>query len=599
MRLSGDAKPSLESEALNKAPLPSLRYLLGYLKPYRLLIVLALCALVITSSSVLGMGYALRYLVDEGIAQGNTALLDRSYGLLMGVIALLAITTFFRFFLVTWVGERVVADIRRDIYQHLLSLDVTFFETRRSGELLSRLTTDTTLIQTVVGSSVSIALRNALLLAGGLVMLCVTSLELTGYVLLIVPLVVAPIIVLGRRVRYLSRATQDRVADLNVHAEETIHAIQTIQAFTLEQRQTQRFTTLIQETLATAKQRIRMRSSLTAIVITLVLGAVATVLWFGGQKVITGSLSAGELSSFVFYAVLVAGSTGAISEVIGDLQRAAGAVERLAELKQERPSLRAVSSNMTASESDMKIPYLQFDNVTFHYPSRPDETALDHISFSVKQGQTLAIVGPSGGGKSTLFRLLLRYYDPPQGTIRLNGQAIDTMALNKLRSRIGIVSQDPVIFSTSAYENISLGNPEAPEEAVREAAQQAEILEFLESLPNGMDTYLGEKGVRLSGGQKQRVAIARALLRAPDLLLLDEATSALDSDNERKVQSALHHATSGRTTLVIAHRLSTVQNADHIVVIDAGQLVAEGVHETLLKTSPLYQTLARQQFDTG
>jgi ATP-binding cassette, subfamily B, bacterial len=594
MRISGDAAPAAATETLNKASLGSLRYLLHYLRPYKLMIVVAMLALMITSSSVLGLGYALRHLVDEGISKGNTAYLDHSYLILMGVILMLAFTTYARYFLVTWIGEKVVAAIRRDIYTHLVALDVTFYETSRIGDLLSRLTTDTTLIQTVVGSSVSIALRNALMLLGGMVMLCVTSMELTAYVLLIVPVVVAPIIVLGKRVRRLSRATQDRVADINSHAEETLSAIQTIQAFTLEPRETTRFNGFIKDSLDTALQRIRMRSSLTAIVITLVLGAISTVLWFGGHKVIAGEISVGELSSFVFYAMIVAGSTGAISEVVGDLQRAAGAVERLAELKHQQSSLKIAP--VPASLPAGAVGNLRFDDVRFAYPSRPDKAALHGVSFTVERGQTVAFVGTSGSGKSTIFRLLLRYYDPASGTISLEGLPLSSLSLEELRQRLGVVQQDTVIFSASAYDNIAVGRADATREEVMEAARDAEILEFLESLPEGLDAFLGEKGIRLSGGQKQRIAIARALVRSPDILLLDEATSALDSDNEQKVQQALSRVMEGRTTLVIAHRLSTVRNANKIILIDQGMIVAEGTHDSLFATNALYQKLASKQF---
>jgi ATP-binding cassette, subfamily B, bacterial len=577
-----------------KSSLTSLRYLRDYLLPYKWMIFFAMVALIITSSSVLGLGYALKHLVDDGIGKGNTELLTQSYIILLCVIVMLAFTTYARYFLVTWIGEKVVANIRTDIYSHLIDLDVTFYETNRIGDLLSRLTTDTTLIQTVVGSSVSIALRNALLLMGGIVMLCVTSLQLTAYVMLIVPLVVAPIIVLGKRVRRLSRASQDRIADINAHAEETLSAIQTIQAFTLEGRENARFNGFIDDSLNTSLQRIRMRSLLTAIVITLVLGAVSTVLWFGGQKVIGGEISVGELSSFVFYAMIVAGSTGAISEVVGDLQRASGAVERLAELKTQQSTLTTPLAPSTLPSGT--IGNITFDDVVFNYPSRPDESALKSVSFSIKRGQTVAFVGTSGSGKSTIFRLLLRYYDPASGVISLEGQPLPSLALHDLRSRLGVVQQDTVIFSASAYDNIAVGRADATREEVLNAARDAEILDFLETLPEGLDSFLGEKGIRLSGGQKQRIAIARALVRSPDILLLDEATSALDSDNEHKVQQALARVMQGRTTLVIAHRLSTVRNADNIILIDQGVIVAEGTHDVLFENNPLYQKLASRQF---
>lgn len=583
-----------EKSVQDKAAIGSLRYLSRYLKSYRLQIVVAFIALVFTSFSLLGLGYALRYLIDEGIGKGNLELLNNSYLLLMAVILLLAFATFVRYFMVTYIGEKVVADIRTDIFSHLLTLDVSFYETNRTGELLSRLTTDTTLIQSVVGSAVSVALRNSLLLIGGLVMLCVTSIELTSYVLMIVPAVVVPIILLGKKVRRLSKQTQEKIADLNAHSEETISAMATVQAFTLEKAQMQVFGSLIDETLQTAKKRITMRSILTAIVITLVLGAVATVLWIGGVKVIDNELSIGSLSSFVFYAMIVAGATGAISEVVGELQRAAGAVERLSELKAEITKVKSPISPAILENNN--IGNIAFENVCFSYPSRPDVKAMNDVSFTVKNGETVAIVGPSGSGKTTIFKLLLRYYDAKSGKITIQNHNLSAIDLHDLRSNIGLVSQEPMIFSTTAYNNIALGVEGASEDAVRAAASQAEILDFLETLPQGLNSHLGEKGIRLSGGQKQRIAIARAIIRQPNILLLDEATSALDSENERKVQLALENIMQGRTTLVIAHRLATVRGADKIILLNNGRIEAIGTHEELMQNSSLYMTLARQQF---
>ncbi len=593
-----------------KAPIGSLRYLSRYLAPYKLLIAVAFVALIFTSFSLLGLGYALRYLVDEGISKGNLQLLNNSYMFLMAVILLLAFATFTRYFLVTYIGEKVVADIRTDIFSHLLGLDISFYETNRTGELLSRLTTDTTLIQSVVGSSVSIALRNGLLLIGGITMLCITSLQLTSYVLMIVPAVIVPIIFIGKKVRKLSRKTQEKIADLNSHAEETISGMATVQAFTLEQSQKIIFSELIAEALMTAKSRITMRSILTAIVISLVLGAIATVLWIGGAKVISGELSVGELSSFVFYAMIVAGSTGAISEVVGELQRAAGAVERLSELKSEVAKVQSPANPIILENNigNDDIGDITFENISFCYPSRPDTPALNNVSFSVKNGETVAIVGPSGSGKTTIFRLLLRYYDPQHGNITLKNHNLRLINLNDLRSNIALVAQEPIIFSTSAYNNIALGmksggtkgggivDDNEVEAAVIEAAKQAQILDFLEGLPQGLHSHLGEKGIRLSGGQKQRIAIARAIIRQPNILLLDEATSALDSENERKVQLALENVMQNRTTLVIAHRLATVREADKIILMNNGEIEAIGTHDELMQNSSLYMTLARQQF---
>ena len=596
MRFSSDVSLKTEAQKRGKGNMRSLRFLRTYLRPYGLQIMGALLALCLTSGGVLGIGWGVRYFVDHGISTGDMALLNQAVLVLLAIILFLAVATFSRYFLVTWIGEQVVADIRRDVYHHLLKQDVAFFETTRTGEVLSRLTTDTSLLQTVVGSSVSIALRNSVLLAGGITMLVITSPALSGYILVMVPLVVAPIIIIGRKVRMLSRLTQERVADISSHAEETISAIRTLQALAIEQAQQTRFDHYVADVLQTAKRRISLRAILTAIVITLVLGAVAMLLWLGGRDVIHGTMSGGELSSFVFYAVLVAGATGAISEVIGDLQRAAGATERLQELLATVPSIVAPAEPVALPERLHGA--ISFDNVSFSYPSRPDTLALNTIQLDVQAGETLALVGASGAGKSSFMQLLLRFYDVSAGSIRIDG--VDLRQLDPLawRARIGLVPQDPVIFSANGWDNIRMARPDATEADILHALEQAEALEFMRALPDGMNSYLGEKGVRLSGGQRQRLAIARALVRNPEILLLDEATSALDSENEHKVQKALERSMQGRTTLVIAHRLSTVQNADRIVVLDAGSIHAIGTHAELLAHNALYQRLARQQFES-
>jgi len=595
MRQPSPLQQARSSDRPRGSSLAVLKLLWRYLRPYRVQTLGAMAALTVAAGGVLGIGFALRHLVDAGFATGDAAQLDRTVLLLLGVVVLLAIATYARFSLVSWIGERVVADLRRAVYDRVVRLSPAFFEVTKTGEILSRLTTDTTLLQVVVGSSVSVALRNLLLFVGGSALLVVTSPKLAGLVFLVVPAVVLPILVFGRRVRRLSRDSQDRVAEIGTRVDETLSAIRTVQAFTHEARESARFAAAAEGAFATAVLRIRARAWLTALVILLVFGAVSLILWTGGHDVVAGRLTGGELSAFVFYAIVVAGAVGALSEVIGDLQRAAGAMERLVELLETEPAIKA-----PARPTPLPLPAkgaVALEAVAFRYPAQPERPTLDGLSFAVAPGERVAIVGPSGAGKTTIFQLLLRFYDPQAGRLAFDGLDLRDLDPLALRAQIGLVPQEPVIFSGTALENIRYGRPEATLEDVRAAAEAAQALDFLERLPQGLETYLGERGVRLSGGQRQRVAIARALLKNPPLLLLDEATSALDAESERAVQLALDRLMVGRTTLVIAHRLATVLKADRILVLDQGRLVEQGTHQVLVRQGGLYARLAQLQFE--
>ena len=563
------------------------------LRPYRRRVLVAALALVLAAAAMLAVGQGLRAVIDQGFAARDPAWLNRSLAATFALIALLAAATYTRFYNVSWLGERVTADLRQQLFDHLLSLPPGWFEQGRTGEVMSRLTADTTQIEQVIGSSLSIALRNALLLAGGLAMLFTTSLKLTLLTLAGVPLVVAPILLYGRRVRRLARESQDRVADLGNRIDETLHEIRIVQAYGHEDADRQDFARLVETGFATARQRIANRARLVAAVLLLVFGAIAFILWVGGHDVLEGRLSAGELSAFVFYAALVAASIGALSEVWGDLQRAAGATERIAEILAIRPEI-VVPANPRPLP-DPPRGALHFERVRFHYPSRPDTPALDDFSLSVTPGETVALVGPSGAGKSTVFQLLLRFYDVAAGEIAVDGVPLPQADPAALRRRMALVPQEPAIFAASVLENVRYARPDADEAAVRAACRAAFADEFIDRLPEGYATWLGERGQRLSGGQRQRIAIARALLADRPILLLDEATSALDSESERMVQAALDELMRGRTTLMIAHRLSTVRRAHRIFVLDHGRVVQHGSPTELLAQGGLYARLAGQQ----
>ena len=565
-----------------------------YLRPYLRQVTIAAAALVVAAAAVLAIGQGLRFVIDRGFAASSAAELDRALALSAGVIVVMALATYTRFYFVSWLGERVTADLRRDVFSRLLAQSPAFFEDTRTGEVIARLANDTTMLETVIGSSASMAARNGLLLVGGLAMLALTSVKLTLLVLAGVPLVVAPILLFGRRVRRLARASQDRVGDVGAYVDEALHEIRTVQAYGHEGVDRARFGERVEAAFAAGKRRIAQRAMLVALVILLAFGAVGLILWIGGRDVLAGRISPGELSAFVFYAVIVASAVGTISEVVGDLQRAAGATERLFELLSLEPAIRAPSDPLP-----LPVPprgTLDFERVTFSYPSRPGTPALAEIDLDVAAGERVALVGPSGAGKTTFFQLLLRFYDPQAGTVRVDGVDVARADPAAVRGRIALVPQDPVIFAASVLENVRYGRPDASEDEVRAACEAAHASGFVAQLPQGYASELGERGVRLSGGQRQRLAIARAILADRPILLLDEATSALDAESERAVQQALERLMTGRTVLTIAHRLATVRHADRIVVLEAGRIVAAGTHDRLVADSPLYARLAALQF---
>jgi ATP-binding cassette subfamily B protein len=588
--------PSAEAERAKSRKIGVLRDLWPFVRPYRSLLVAALVALVLTACVSLLLPLAVRRVVD-GFETSAEALLDSYFLAALGIAFLLALGSGLRFYLVTLLGERVVADIRKTVFDRMIGMSPAFFERIMTGEVLSRITTDTTLILSVIGSSVSIALRNSLVLVGGLIMLFITAPKLAGLVLLIVPAVIVPIIVLGRRLRRLSRENQDWIAASSGNASEALLAAQTVQAFTHETASRDQFGGVTERSYVAAKKRVGTRAVMTVIVIALIFSGIVGVLWIGARDVRADAMTVGELVQFVIYAVMVAGGAAALSEIWGELQRAAGATERLSELLAATDSVQDPAQPKTLAAP--VAGGVAFENVVFHYPARPETAALEGVSFRIEPGETVALVGPSGAGKTTIIQLLLRFFDPTSGRILLDGTDLRDVTRAEFRRSLALVPQDPVIFAASARENIRFGRPDASDAEVEAAARAAAAHDFLAALPDGYDTYVGERGIMLSGGQQQRIAIARAILRDAPILLLDEATSALDAENERLVQSAVDRLSEGRTTIVVAHRLATVKKADRILVFEAGRIVAEGTHDSLVTEGGLYARLARLQFTEG
>lgn len=601
--------------AITKTPqqTATLAFMWPFVKPYWKRLLFAMFGLLLAAVAVLAIGEGLKRVIDQGFAAQNAAQLDKILLVMCALALAQGIGVYIRFSNIAWINNRVVNDIREKIYAHLLTLSPAFFEKERVGDVLSRLSNDTQVLEGVVSSAFSWALRNLVMMLGALVMLAITSLKLLGLVLIGTPLIIAPVVILGRRVQRLAKASQDRLAEALARGDETIHAVRTVQAYAREDFEKQRFSERINALFTNAAERERNSAMLTAIVIVLAFVGISLILWIGGRDVLAGNMTAGQLSAFVFYAVIVATAVGAIAEVFGQLKRAAGASERIRELlstvseirspapaaEAHKPSISAVTTASVISPLDKGTDAISLESVSFSYPTRPLSKSLDRFSLSVKRGEVVALVGPSGAGKSTVFQLLLRFYDPQQGRVVVDGDDVRALDLAALRAKMALVSQDPVIFSDSLYENVRYGRLDASKEEVLAACQAAHVTEFAEALPQKFETLLGERGVLLSGGQRQRVAIARAILANRPILLLDEATSALDSESEALVTDALEKIARQHTTLVIAHRLSTVQNADRIAVIDDGRVIAQGTHTELLQSSPLYARLAALQLQSN
>ncbi len=574
--------------------LKPLRTLIPFIRPYRRTLAAALAALLIASGAMLALPIALRYLIDNGFIAQDIGTVNRYFGWFLAAALLFSVFAALRYYLVTWLGERVVADLRNAVYQRVIGMDPAFFEVTKTGEVLSRLTTDTTLVQSISGVGLSIALRSSLNLVGGLVLLVLTSPQLAAYTMVGIPVVILPVIVVGRRIRNLSRQSQDRIADTSGLAGETLNAMQTVQAFTLESLQTRRYAEAIKASFLTAVRRIKMNALLTVIATSLVFASITLILWMGSRAVLAGTMTGGQLGQFLMYAMVVGSSAAGLSSLWGEIQRASGAMERLSELLQARPTIRAPLNPEHFSAK--VLGRIRFEHIEFRYPSRPDTLALDDFSLEIQPGETVAIVGPSGAGKSTSFQLLLRFYEAASGRILIDNTDITRLDPLDLRKQIGLVPQETVLFGESALENIRYGRPGASEEEVKQAAKLAAADDFIRALPEAYGTFLGERGTRLSGGQRQRIAIARAILKDPPILLLDEATSSLDAESERLVQAALEGLMQDRTTLVIAHRLATVKKVDRIVVMNHGRIEAIGSHDELIQSNELYARLAELQF---